>query len=222
MADLKLATIRSIVQDTSKLICYDCAFVYRKDLKIEPIDVRGMLTKNRAMLDALYDSTTARLCKSMCEVRERTGNFFSSFSGGKDSCALFYAVENLRNAYPGLLTKENFAIGFSDTDMENPDTYKTIEAFQSLFEERGYKFVRAKAEKTADENWMCFGPPSRLKGWCCTVHKTTPLVLTYRDLLRERGGIDETHCALVGVRAAESARRRGYEVVTRSKKSKGD
>ncbi len=196
--------------------------VYRKDLKLEPIDVEGMLAKNRAMLDELYGSTTNRLYKSICEVQEHTGNFFLSFSGGKDSCALFYAVENLREAYPYLLTKDNFAIGFSDTDMEKPDTYKTIEKFQALFEERGIKFVRARAEKSAAENWMYFGPPSRLKRWCCTVHKTTPLVLAYRDLLRERGVIDETHCALVGVRAAESARRRSYEVVMQSKKSKGD
>ena len=196
--------------------------ILRHNLKIEPIDVERMLTKNRAMLDELYDRTTQRLYKNICEVQKHVKDFFLSFSGGKDSCALFYAVERFINSYPELIKQENFAIGFSDTDMENPDVYKTIEVFQPLFEERGYTFIRAKADKSAAENWMHFGPPSRLKRWCCTVHKTTPLVIAYRELQRIRGTSDKASCHLVGVRAAESARRSEYKDVMASTKSEGD
>lgn len=195
---------------------------FRRGVKLEPVDLAGMCDRNRAALDRLYFETAGIIFDCLNDVKEHVNSFFMSFSGGKDSTALFIALENFRALHPDFLTPENYSIYFSDTDMESAETYSTIKEFEGVFVKRGLTFVKTRADRTAAENWRYFGPPSRVQRWCCTVHKTTPMILHCRQIAKERGFNDFKSCSFVGVRAFESGRRSHYKHLMKSTKSRGD
>lgn len=195
---------------------------FKSGVKLEPVDVAGMCARNHAALDRLYTETADVVFDCLKSVREHVNYFFASFSGGKDSTALFIALEKFRALHPDFLTPENYSISFADTDMESADTYSTIKEFERVFEDRGLPFVKIRADRAAADNWRYFGPPSRVQRWCCTVQKTTPMILYYRQMAKERGFDAFKSCSFVGVRAFESGRRSHYKHLMKSTKSRGD
>lgn len=169
-------------------------------LELQPVDVALMLEKNAVFLEVLRNNAQARV-KEMYAAHGRNCDVaYISFSGGKDSLALL----NLCHEVLPL----DCPVVFCDTDMELPDTYKMWEAVQKLYPQR--RFITARADRPALENWRLMGPPSRSIRWCCAVHKSTPALLALREYLHKTS---LRALAFVGVRHGESLKRASYDDV---------
>ena len=172
----------------------------QKRLEIKPVDIPTLLEKNRGIMDALVANTLKRIkemydaCSATCDV------VYIAFSGGKDSMALLDLCHKVLPL--------DVPVVFSDTDMELPDTYKIWDEVQARYPER--PFIKAKATRTALENWKLFSPPSQSVRWCCAVHKSAPAIMA----LKTRMGKDAIKAAaFCGVRGEESQSRTEYEDV---------
>jgi len=180
--------------------------VHAPGLELEPVDVEGMLARNRRMLEAL----AYRAVEFIDRVHfERAASFDAvavAFSGGKDSLVVLDLVQRA-------LPPDEFYVVFSDTTMELKPTYEAVERAKQQFP--NLHFVTARADRHAKETWQLFGPPSRIHRWCCTVHKTAPTLLALRQLAGKPGVR-----ALVfdGVRREESLGRFSYSAVAAAAK----
>jgi len=182
-----------------------------KGLSLRPVDIRAMVEANREMLEIIEQTTVKKILAIYIKYKDRLDCFHVAFSGGKDSCVLLDLVKKA-------LPKGSFVVVFGDTDMEFPDTYKTIKKIKQQCAEDEIPFYIAKSHLSPKESWKLFGPPSRVLRWCCSVHKSAPQTLKLREIT---GKDDYTGLAFVGVRAQESATRAKYEYEGYGKKQKG-
>lgn len=178
---------------------------------LQMCDIAGMSARNRPLLDRLQAQSIDFTRKVYADYKGRADVFYVAFSGGKDSIATLDVVQRA-------LPHNAFKVVFGDTQMEFPDTYKLVDTVEASCHAAGIEFIRAKSEQTPADTWRVFGPPAKVRRWCCSVHKTTPQVLTLRQIT---GKADFTGVALCGVRHAESVRRSTYNPVTPSAKHKG-
>ena len=169
-------------------------------LELQPVDVAAMLEKNALFVEVLRNNAQARVREIYADHGRRCDTAYISFSGGKDSLALL----NLCHEVLPL----DCPVVFCDTDMELPDTYKMWEAVQKRYPQR--RFITARADRPALENWRLMGPPSRSIRWCCAVHKSTPALLALREYLHKTS---LRALAFVGVRHGESLKRASYDDV---------
>ena len=178
---------------------------------LQMCDIAGMSARNRPLLDRLQALSVEFTRKVYSDYKDRADLFYVAFSGGKDSIATLDVVQR---ALPHNAVK----VVFGDTQMEFPDTYKLVDTVEASCRAAGIDFIRAKSEQTPADTWRVFGPPAEVCRWCCSVHKTTPQVLTLRQIT---GKADFTGVALCGVRHAESVRRSTYSRISLSAKHKG-
>ena len=121
-----------------------------------------------------------------------------SFSGGKDSTVVSDLVRRA-------LCPEAPVHIFSDTTLEDPNTYTYIRRFcqdnpfVEFWEAHSPQDFFALAEQ--------IGPPSRVMRWCCTIFKTGPI----SNLLQSFG--DQPVLTFYGIRRDESQRRSHYDRV---------
>lgn len=116
------------------------------------------------------------------------------------------------------LPHNEFKVLFGDTQMEFPDTYDVVEKIEQMCAEKKIDFLTAKSRMSPLETWSVFGPPAQTMRWCCSVHKTTPQVLTLRAFTENphfRG------MAFTGIRGDESASRSEYDDVSDGDKIRG-
>lgn len=179
--------------------------------KIRPIDVDGMLLKNKDILDGLVAETIKNVYNTYITYKEKVDLFHVSYSGGKDSEV---TLDIVKRALP----HNAFVVIFGDTGMEFPDTYDAVELTKKKCEKDGINFYIAKSHLKPTESWRQFGPPSATIRWCCSIHKTTPQLLLVKDIV---GKNSVTEMAFVGVRADESLRRSGYGYVSYGTKHRG-
>lgn len=165
---------------------------------LRPVDIDGMLLKNKKIMDSLVANTQKRIKEMYEEARKKNDIIYIAFSGGKDSVLL---LDLCNRVLPMTVP-----VIFSDTTMELPGTYEMWERIQGLYPER--KFLKFSSEKKAIENWITFGPPSRTLDWCCSVHKSTPAVLALKEYLHMSS---VRACAFLGIRSDESLKRDAYE-----------
>ena len=121
-----------------------------------------------------------------------------SFSGGKDSTVVSDLVR--RALYP-----EQALHIFSDTGLEDPNTYAYIRRFRQ--DNPLLEFWVARSEKDFFGLVEQIGPPSRVMRWCCTIFKTGPI----SNLLQSFG--DQPVLTFYGIRRDESPRRSRYDRV---------
>lgn len=95
--------------------------------------------------------------------------FYVAFSGGKDSVVAFDLVQRA-------LPHNCFEVLFGDTDMEFPTTRVAVDQASQHCADKNISYYTAKADMNASESWDLFGPPARKLRWCCTVHKTAPVI----------------------------------------------
>ena len=121
-----------------------------------------------------------------------------SFSGGKDSTVVSDLVR--RALHPEVPVHI-----FSDTTLEDPNTY----AYVSRFRQNNLlvEFWEARADKNFFDLVERIGPPSRVIRWCCTIFKTGPI----SNLLQSFG--DQPVLTFYGIRREESRRRSRYDRV---------
>ena len=170
----------------------------QRKLKLVPVDVEAMVAKNREIMAALVADTLKRIKEMYDAYAGRCDAVYIGFSGGKDSVVLLDLCHKVLPL--------DVPVVFSDTDMELPDTYRVWEEIQNRYE--GRPFLKVSAKIPALENWRLFGPPSQALRWCCSVHKSTPAILTLKERLGKKS---IKTLVFVGVRSEESQRRSAYE-----------
>jgi len=119
-----------------------------------------------------------------------------SFSGGKDSTVVSDLVR--RALHPEVPLHI-----FSDTTLEDPNTY----AYMSRFcqEHPLIEFWETRSPQDFFALVERIGPPSRVIRWCCTIFKTGPI----NDLMQSFG--DQPVLTFYGIRRGESQRRGRYD-----------
>jgi len=159
------------------------------------------LEANRVYLAALEDDAFDFIQKASNRYARRMQ--MVSFSGGKDSTVVSHLV---RRTLGNSITHV-----FSDTSLEDENTYAYIELFQK--ENTEVPFWTAKANHDFHTMVEEIGPPSRVQRWCCTIFKAGPI----NNLLQT---LDENIRVLTfyGVRNAESKQRADYNAITASAK----
>ena len=168
---------------------------------LEPVNVEAMIAANSKIMEIIVADAKRRTKELYDESIKRCDIAYIAFSGGKDSVALLDICHRVLPL--------SVPVVFSDTDMELPDTYKVWEEIKTRYLER--EFIIAKAETSALENWRIFAPPSRTIRWCCSVHKSTPALMSLKKKLKKSA---LKVMAFVGVRGDESYSRSFYEDAT--------
>mgnify|MGYP001002768190 CR=1 FL=1 len=126
-----------------------------------------------------------------------------AFSGGKDSQVVLDLVAKT-------LSSEQYFCVFTDTGMELPCTYDTLEETNNDYKQKykGFNIERAESEESAITQWEKYGPPSRFNRWCCSVRKTALFTRTMKKILKTD---KQPKCVVYeGVRSDESNRRKKY------------
>ena len=175
--------------------------LHKDNLMIEPVNLDLMIKKNKPFMTALVQNTV----ETIYEVYKNYKNInvdviYVAFSGGKDSLVLLDLVQKA-------LPHSEFKVIFSDTFMEIPDTYKTVEEVKKRFPT--LEFYTAKSHIKSEYSWEMFGIPSRTLRWCCAVHKSAPSLLKLREIV---GKNNLQALAFDGIRAEESNSRATYSI----------
>lgn len=175
------------------------------------VDIDMMVYKNKEVLNGLVQDTIKFIYNTFLAYKDKVDIFHVSFSGGKDSEV---ALDLVQRALP----HNDFVVIFGDTGMEFSDTYEAVEMAKKRCEDYNIKFYVAKSHMKPSDSWKLFGPPASAIRWCCSVHKTTPQLLTIREIV---GKENFREMAFVGVRGDESLRRSGYDFVSYGTKHRG-
>lgn len=178
---------------------------------IIPVDINGMVAKNKAVLESLEQETIQKVYNIYRKYRELVDVFYVAFSGGKDSVVAFDIVQRA-------LPHNDFLVLFGNTRMEFPDTYTMVEELKNQCNKLGIEFYQSESKLKPTDTWCCFGPPSTSNRWCCSVHKTSPQINMLREITGKR---DFTGMAFTGVRAEESVARSNYDSVNDGRKHSG-
>ncbi len=184
--------------------------IVEQELTLEPIDVKLIIEKNEASLFIVENEAMDFVEYVHKKYKDKVDYFAVAFSGGKDSHVVLDIVSRV-------LAPDDYMVIFTDTTMEIPFTYETVEKTKETYQKAypGLKFHTAKAPKDALEFWKQFGPPSRIHRWCCSVCKTAPFANFIRDIHKESdGAVQPKILVLEGVRADESDKRSKYKKIT--------
>ena len=175
----------------------DVEYLFEGILKLDPVDVKTMVAKNKNIMDSLIVDTKRRVKELYEHNIKRFDTAYIAFSGGKDSIVL---LDICNDVLP-----MSVPVIYNDTKMEIPDTYTVWNEVRSLYPRR--EFIRTVSEMNPYESWEIMGPPARGIRWCCAVHKSTPAILMFKKRYA-RDAINVM--AFVGVRGDESIRRSKY------------
>ena len=183
--------------------------------QLQLVNIAEMCRKNADMMQTVTQITIKRIYNAYRRYRKKTDVFYVAFSGGKDSVV---ALDLVQRALP----HNQFIVVFGNTGMEFPTTLaltEEIKAFcESFIEKEIIQFYEATAPFSAEKSWYIFGPPARYKRWCCTIHKTAPVLNLLRQELEKN-----VLCTVMitGVRRDESPNRASYDEISLGKKLAG-
>lgn len=170
-----------------------------------------MVAKNHTILEALVQDTIKKVFNIYVSYRKKVDIFYVAFSGGKDSVV---ALDIVQRALP----HNEFKVVFGNTDMEFPTTTELVQKLSRKCSDEDIEFLEAASNMTSKESWNIFGPPARKVRWCCTVHKTAPVI----NMLSDKFANGKLRCVMItGVRGDESVSRSGYDEMSMGKKMAG-
>lgn len=180
---------------------------------LRPVDVEGMVNKpeNVELMDALEAMTAKSINSIYRRYQKKVKLTYVAFSGGKDSIVVLDLVQRT-------LSHNEFVVAFGNTDMEFPTTQALVKEIADDCAKKHIDFITATATSSAEQSWRTFGPPARKVRWCCTVHKTAPVINT----LCEVYGLQPMRSIMItGVRGDESFSRSEYDEFSEGKKLAG-
>ena len=176
-----------------------------------PVNIPLMVAKNHTILEALVQDTIKKVFNIYISYRKKVDIFYVAFSGGKDSVV---ALDIVQRALP----HNEFKVVFGNTDMEFPTTTELVQKLSRKCSDEGIEFLEAASNMTSKESWNIFGPPARKVRWCCTVHKTAPVI----NMLSDKFANGKLRCVMItGVRGDESVSRSEYDEMSMGKKMAG-
>lgn len=176
-----------------------------------PVNIPLMVAKNHTILEALVQDTIKKVFNIYISYRKKVDIFYVAFSGVKDSVV---ALDIVQRALP----HNEFKVVFGNTDMEFPTTTELVQKLSRKCSDEGIEFLEAASNMTSKESWNIFGPPARKVRWCCTVHKTAPVI----NMLSDKFANGKLRCVMItGVRGDESVSRSGYDEMSMGKKMAG-
>lgn len=176
-----------------------------------PVNIPLMVAKNHTILEALVQDTIKKVFNIYVSYRKKVDIFYVAFSGGKDSVV---ALDIVQRALP----HNEFKVVFGNTDMEFPTTTELVQKLSRKCSDGDIEFLEAASNMTSKESWNIFGPPARKVRWCCTVHKTAPVI----NMLSDKFANGKLRCVMItGVRGDESVSRSGYDEMSMGKKMAG-
>lgn len=176
-----------------------------------PVNIPLMVAKNHTILEALVQDTIKKVFNIYISYRKKVDIFYVAFSGGKDSVV---ALDIVQRALP----HNEFKVVFGNTDMEFPTTTELVQKLSRKCSDEGIEFLEAASNMTSKESWNIFGPSARKVRWCCTVHKTAPVI----NMLSDKFANGKLRCVMItGVRGDESVSRSGYDEMSMGKKMAG-
>lgn len=178
---------------------------------LRAVDIAGMIQKNAALMETLAQETIQKVYNTYVKYKDKIDVFYVAFSGGKDSVV---ALDIVQRALP----HEDFLVLFGDTRMEFSDTYDVISRISQFCKEKNICFHEARSKYLPTDTWKCFGPPSTAIRWCCSIHKTSPQIITLREIT---GKYNFTGMAFTGIRADESLSRSSYDEINDGRKHSG-
>ena len=171
------------------------------------VDIEKMVAKNAAVMESLVQETIQNIYNTYRKYKKRIDVFYVAFSGGKDSVAILDLVQKA-------LPHNEFKVLFGNTDMEFPTTIALATQVKEFCEKEGIAFYEAKPDFSAEESWNQFGPPARRVRWCCTVHKTAPVINKLCEIYR----LEKLQAMMItGVRGDESVARADYDELSLGK-----
>ncbi len=176
-----------------------------------PVDVQKMCRRNADLMETLVQETIQKIYNTYMKYRDRIDVFYVAFSGGKDSVVTLDLVQRA-------LPHDQFKVVFGNTDMEFSTTIDLISDIKQKCERQDIDFYIAEAPFSSEESWRTFGPPARKIRWCCTVHKTAPVVNKLCEIFEFK---KLKAMMLTGVRGDESAARSEYDDLSIGKKLSG-
>lgn len=133
------------------------------------VDINLMNEKNRTIMEGLVQETIKKVYNTYVQYKNKVDVFYVAFSGGKDSVV---ALDIVSRALP----HNEFKVLFGNTDMEFPTTLRLANEIKTKCENESITFIEAKSNYSAINSWKLFGPPARRLRWCCSVHKTVPVI----------------------------------------------
>lgn len=159
------------------------------------------ITEEELYQDALRLPLDAKIPKALMLIKEFSEKalelspegYYVAFSGGKDSIVMAKLFE---------LAGVPFRLNYNNVTIDPPELVRFIREYypQAIWHSVGLSLPHYMAKSSN-------GPPTRLTRWCCEIYK-------------EGGGTGKFKA--IGVRAAESPRRKGlWQTVTADKKSTG-
>lgn len=175
------------------------------------VDINLMNEKNRTIMEGLVQETIKKVYNTYVQYKNKVDVFYVAFSGGKDSVV---ALDIVSRALP----HNEFKVLFGNTDMEFPTTLRLANEIKTKCENESITFIEAKSNYSAINSWKLFGPPARRLRWCCSVHKTVPVI----NKLCELYSLDRIRSMMItGVRGDESPSRSNYDEIGLGKKLVG-
>lgn len=183
--------------------------------KLKFVDIDSMIDKNNNILESLVQETIRKVYNTYIEYKSKIDVFYVAFSGGKDSIVLLDIVQRV-------LPHNSFKVVFGDTDMEFPTTNEIIENARIDCLKKEIEFVETRSIFDSKKSWEIFGPPARRLRWCCSVHKTAPIINRLRNNMNKVSNNKKFQAMMItGVRADESSSRADYDELSVGKKITG-
>lgn len=177
------------------------------------VNIPMMVEKNKDSMASIMRQTIQKFYnKYIAIIKEHNVDVvYVAFSGGKDSVVVLDIVKQA-------LPHTDFKVVFGNTDMEFPTTLDIVRKIKEECKQENIKFLEASADMPSEKTWKLFGPPARRIRWCCTVHKTAPVI---NKLCEEYGMKRIKSLMITGVRGDESINRASYDEFSEGKKMAG-